>query len=369
MKNSEMKIIETDCLVIGGGIFGCHAAVTLAENSNVILVEKDKELFTQASLYNQTRIHTGAHYPRAPFTAFSARKNLLRFEKDFANAVNKQFTHSYAIARDNSFTDSINFEKFLNWLEIRFERYDDGDIFNSGRISSAFRIQENSFDPNVIRKNYETKLSENNVKIMLTTEVISGSKQMDGYHTLVKVGGIVYKIISQKVINATYSKLNQVNELYGTPLLPLRNEKARLIFLKIPNWDSKAVTIMDGPFLSLTPYGLSGLHVLTSVTYTHQKISEVDENLQYNLNNSKEYNLTNDKLILNQLKNFLPNIGSYYHHGSKTIVKTTLKSDDNRDERPTVVYKFEDFPGYYSILAGKVSSIYEVEEFFANEGE
>ena len=243
-----MRTIKTQTLVIGGGIFGSHTAHVMGKSQKVILVEQNSELISEASQYNQTRVHTGAHYPRAPHTALKARNNLQRFQDEFKSAINSDFQHIYAIAKDNSLTDEKSFERFLNWLEIKFEKYEPSTLLGSSRIKNSYLIKEGCFDPLALREYYSRKLKNENVEVLLAARVIEGSLIDGEYHTIVIKDSECFKIISKSLVNATYSKLNEINNLYKVPSLPVRLEKARLIFLSIPSLKNKAITIMDGPY-------------------------------------------------------------------------------------------------------------------------
>lgn len=55
--------MQYDAIVIGGGIFGCYAALFLArKGKKVCLLEREAALFQKASLVNQARLHGGYHY-------------------------------------------------------------------------------------------------------------------------------------------------------------------------------------------------------------------------------------------------------------------------------------------------------------------
>jgi glycine/D-amino acid oxidase-like deaminating enzyme len=59
-----------DAVIIGGGIFGSYAALTLlSKGLKVAMLEKENSVFKHASKINQSRIHRGYHYPRSIDTA------------------------------------------------------------------------------------------------------------------------------------------------------------------------------------------------------------------------------------------------------------------------------------------------------------
>ena len=67
-----------DAVVIGGGFFGCSIATELITehgNSNVLIVERERDVMKRASYGNQARVHNGYHYPRS-FTTVPPRPSL-----------------------------------------------------------------------------------------------------------------------------------------------------------------------------------------------------------------------------------------------------------------------------------------------------
>ena len=108
-----------DALVIGGGVFGCHAAIHLAKRGkSVVLIEQGDQLITRASIVNQARLHAGYHYPRSIATASSSDRYVERFGKEFSDCINRDFVHYYAIAKRGSLTGPQQFESFCNYLGI-----------------------------------------------------------------------------------------------------------------------------------------------------------------------------------------------------------------------------------------------------------
>ena len=57
-----------DIIIIGSGWYGLHILKYLKENFNylnIILLEKNNDIFQNSSNYNQNRLHLGYHYPRS----------------------------------------------------------------------------------------------------------------------------------------------------------------------------------------------------------------------------------------------------------------------------------------------------------------
>lgn len=368
-----------DYLIIGGGIFGAFAAQYLAPHTSVALVEKEPSLLTRASKINQTRLHTGTHYLRAPRTASDARRHHDRFIREHQFAINQSFRHIYAIARQGSLTDAGGFERFCQWLDIEATHLPDFELLDPNRISDSYLVKEPSFDPFLLTRHYATKLEELDLQLHLSSQVISAQRGGDAW--LVQIEnekGERTCIQARSVINATYSNLNSISKIFHLPAVKIKHEYSELLLAYVPSLQDLAITIMDGPFLSITPYGMTGLHVLSSVVYTHHASTENSGQLMpCQIANGhcsvdafdrcqpcKNKPESSQKFMLNQLRSFVPNIGSIFIHGQVETVKSTWAVEDYRDERQTSIRKLESGPDFYTVMSGKVSNIYELEYIF-----
>ena len=126
------KNLETyDYLIVGGGIFGIYSAIYLSQkNKKVCLIEKEKELLKKASIVNQARLHGGYHYPRSIATARIADDHKERFTRDHASFINFKFNKYYAIDKYSSFTNSQQFERFCNYLNIKAKKVKKHELFD-----------------------------------------------------------------------------------------------------------------------------------------------------------------------------------------------------------------------------------------------
>lgn len=352
----------------------------LSKTASVALVERESSLMSRASRINQTRVHTGSHYLRAPRTALDAKKYRDRFliEHDFA--INKGFEHIYAIARQGSLTSARGFERFCEWLGVDVERVDNELIMDSRRISESYKLKEYSFDPFLIANSYLQDLRKQKASLYFQSEIVDAKREDDHWRVEVRdLDGQKICLEAKCVINATYSNLNSVAKQFGLPDIRMKHEYSELLLANIPSLRDLAVTIMDGPFLSITPYGLSGLHVLSSVIYTHhfstkelevkmpcQTINRACQVGNFNTcQTCRDRPMSAKQFMLNQAEGYIPNLGSVYVHGKMETVKSTWAVDDYRDERQTMVRKLASAPNFYAVMSGKVSAIYEMEGLFS----
>src|SRR4051812_9521856 len=104
-----------DVLIIGAGLFGCCAAIELAQAGfNIDLIDSEADIMQQASRVNHNRVHLGYHYLRSIETAEQSLEGLISFMLNYGSAVESQFNNYYAIAKQNSRTSP---DEFLNFCE------------------------------------------------------------------------------------------------------------------------------------------------------------------------------------------------------------------------------------------------------------
>src|SRR4051812_13532967 len=95
--------MQFDAVIVGGGFYGARLALMLGRaGKQVLLVEREGQLMTRASLNNQARVHGGYHYPRSILTSLRSRLNYPRFLAEYADCVDQSFPHYYAVGRELS---------------------------------------------------------------------------------------------------------------------------------------------------------------------------------------------------------------------------------------------------------------------------
>jgi hypothetical protein len=178
------------------------------------------------------------------------------------------------------------------------------------------------------------------------------------------------------VINATYAATNAVNRLFGIGDLGLTHEISEIAFVSSPQFQDKGLTVMDGPFGSIMPYGRSGLLSLSSVAYTHHKISYealpvFDCQEQRSGCSAEAPAICTDCAVRPQsnVRKMLAQMGLYFSDAvqfeyffSYFTIKSKLKSSYIDDSRPTEIALLKKKPDFYCLFAGKINSIYEVEK-------
>lgn len=369
-------MIRYDKIIVGAGIYGLYSAIFSAnKGENVLVLEYDEESFARATYINQARVHNGYHYPRSYSTAIKSANYFNRFNKEFDFAVNIDFTKIYATSAKYSWTNGEQFKKFCVNSNIKCEEVNPIKYFKENMVDGVFDTQEYTFDAMKIKEYFLEEIqSMNNVNIFYGTRLKEIRKNNNNkiYEVVTNKGEFCTKYL----LNATYASTNQISQMLGYEKFKIKYEICEIILCSTTdNLKDVGITVMDGPFFSVMPFGLTGLHSLTSVTFTPH-ITSYDDLPTFkcqNGTNCSPEQLENCNLCKNKPEtawNYMYNLARKYlrddidlkYEGSLFSVKPILMASEIDDSRPTVIRKFSEDPTYISVLSGKINTIYDLDE-------
>ena len=137
------------------------------------------------------------------------------------------------------------------------------------------------------------------------------------------------------------------------------------------------LTVMDGPFFSVMPFGKTGYHSLTSVSFTPHMTSYTST-ATFECQDKSEGLCTADNLYncndcpckpesawpyMSQLaKKYMNPKFKIDYKGSLYSMKPILKASEIDDSRPTMIKVESVDPAFVSILSGKINGIYDLDE-------
>jgi glycine/D-amino acid oxidase-like deaminating enzyme len=365
-----------DYTVIGAGIYGMYLAKLLAEKGKTVLIlECEKKPFLRASYVNQARVHNGYHYPRSYSTAIKSARYFKEFCNDFHFAINDRFLKIYAISRKYSLTSSEQFKKFCRHANIPCDEINPEKYFNSNLIESAFETCEYSFDAEKICTCLQDFLQNNDLVTSIFEEKINHvEKNGTEYHLTLSNGS---GIRTDNVMNCTYASINQINHLFGFEKFRIKYEIAEITRCNVtPDIRNVGITVMDGPFFSVMPFGDTGVHTLTAVTFTpHMTSYEImptfpcqSTNRNCTPTDLKNCNTccarpkTSWSYMYKLAKKYLQPTTEIAYIDSLYAIKPILLASEIDDSRPTMIRKYSESPGYYAILSGKINTLYDMKE-------
>ncbi|WP_309120825.1 FAD-dependent oxidoreductase [Paenibacillus sp.] len=371
-----MRATAYDYVIFGAGVFGLYAAKILGTKGlRVALIEFDQAPLQRASFINQARVHNGYHYPRSVSTAEKSASYYARFNQEFNFAINQSFRKIYAISKTDSLTNASQFLKFCKYVNIPATEIQADQYFRKGSVEAAFETLEYSYDAAKIRDWFIEKLNRiPSINISygmdLMNVVVDGNQYVLNF-----VNGET--LIAPNVLNVTYASTNQILNKFNADFLKIKYEICEVILTKAnKELEGKGITMMDGPFFSVMPFGLSGLHSLTSVVDTpHMSSTEALPTFPCQSKNNKcsPMQLMNCSLCeskpnsaftrMKQLANkYLSDNLSFEYDHSLFAVKTILAEAELDDSRPTVIKRLSTAPNLYTVMSGKFNTIYDLEE-------
>lgn len=368
-----------DKIIIGAGLYGLYAAEFCGRQypeQKILVLEKDREPFSRATYINQARVHMGYHYPRSISTAMKSAHYFNRFMEDFSFCVLEDFEQIYATSADFSWTNAKQFEKFCRDAQIPCDVINANLYFKDRQCDGAFLTKEYTYDAMILKDYFLKKISAlQNVEIRCNVNI-----------TAIQQAGSLYEIALMDyekletpfLLNATYASTNQIIKMLGFEPFKIKYELCEIILCNVnERLKGKGITVMDGPFFSIMPFGKTGYHSLTSVTFTPHVTSygEVPSFDCQRLSNGycDTASLGNCDGCIAKPKSAWPYMSSLAHKYLKDelqfeyshslfSMKPILKASEIDDSRPTVVKCFSQNPTFISVLSGKINTVYDLDE-------
>lgn len=375
-----------DKIIIGAGLYGLYAAAFCAERGQRVLVlEYDDAPFQRATYINQARVHMGYHYPRSLTTAVKSAGYFRRFTEDFGFCIHDKFEQIYATSGKFSWTNAKQFQEFCRAAEIKCEEVASSKYFKDGMCDGAFLTEEYTYDAKILQKYYEDRLFGNGAVTFLFHARIDKIVKREETYEIVLADGKSYE--TGYVLNATYASVNQIigkvedasSGGFAGEMFQIKYELCEIILCK-PSEQLKdiGITVMDGPFFSIMPFGKTGLHSLTAVTFTPH-ITSYDARPSFSCQNGMEgscspENLGNCSICPNKPESAWPYMShladkymkpeyAYTYVESLYSMKPILKSSEVDDSRPTAIRTMSANPTFVSVLSGKINTVYDLDDY------
>lgn len=373
--------MKYDKIIIGAGLYGLYAALFCGKRGERVLVlECDQTPFRRATYINQARVHQGYHYPRSISTAMKSAGYFERFNRDYGFCVNREFNKVYATSSIYSWANGEQFKKFCESANIPCEELNPKSFFKDRMCDGAFLTREYTYDAMILRDYFLSELKAfPNVEIQYGVSISNIEKMQDVYEITIQNGK---KYQAGFVLNATYASTNQILDMLNYPKFGIKYELCEIILCEVNEKLSEyGFTVMDGPFFSIMPFGKTGLHSLTSVTFTPhttcydslptfscQMNSQGFCNTNYlgNCNDCKVRPKTAYPYMENLAKKYLKDEYEFKYKNSLFSMKPILVSSEIDDSRPTVIRVYSKNPTFVGVLSGKINTVYDLDEVLSN---
>lgn len=367
-----------DRIIIGAGLYGLYSALySLKKGLRVLVLECDDAPFKRATYINQARVHQGYHYPRSISTALRSAHYFERFCRDYDFCINREFDQIYATSSQYSWTDGSQFKDFCLAAGIPCEELNPDNYFKPGMCDGAFRTREYTYDAFILRDHFleELKKYDKQLTIKYGIRIKAIDRCRDEYVIRDETGE---EFCSGFVLNSTYAGINQILKLAGFEEFKIKYELCEIILCNVNDrLKNIGFTVMDGPFFSIMPFGMTQDHSLTSVTFTPHKVSFDDvpkftcqkdsngacsQERLYNCNDCPAKPATAYPYMSGLALKYMRDEYGFEYKKSLFSMKPILLSSEIDDSRPTLIRKFSDKPVFIGVLSGKINTVYDLDE-------
>jgi voltage-gated potassium channel Kch len=321
--------------IAGAGIYGATSAIRLAERGHKVTLFDPLGVMRAASAINQYRVHSGYHYPRSPETIIETLEARREFIEAFAPAIVRNSRHYYAIPREGSRTRPQEYEQIMgsHGLPLRARR---PDWINFEYIDRCYEVDENIYDPDLLRWVIESRLAALEIKF----EQGSFSREARGDYDF--------------VVWATYG-LGASRDIFKIAKVQV----AEKILVVLPaELRGVALVVVDGPFTAFDPYGSSEHSLFGSAKHTnHWTSSDPEEPIPEKylrvLNQSEFVSAADTRFqaMREDCWRAVPASKNAKYIGSRFTLRVV---EDNPEHDRRILYVRDGLPGEIHIFSGKV---------------
>jgi hypothetical protein len=259
--------------IIGCGWYGCHIAQILKDKYDIIMIEKENDIFNNSSYYNQNRLHSGFHYCRDYSTRHLCKNNYERFKSTYNEMIDIIDNNFYLISNEsiidyNTYTNIYKYEEF-SFYTIKNKWFN--NIYNDILI-----VNEHVINSDKVYNYFKHELK--NINIKFNTKFINYVKKNNKIiiEFMDVNGNSTYEC--DILLDCTYNQvgLSKKDYIYELTISLLFEKKNKTAF--------DAITIMDGEFMSLYPRNIElNIYTLTDVLLTpiikSSKYSDIEKSI------------------------------------------------------------------------------------------
>ena len=346
-----------DCIIIGGGIFGCSCALELSKlGKEIIILDKNKDLMLGASSNNTNRLHLGYHYPRDLDTALQCKEGFEVFAKEYSDCILKDINNIYCISSYGSNVTPEKYKQFCKDAGLPFEELSNNEIPERlENVDCIINTKELIYDCKELKNKIKNNLKSCKINTLTQSKVI----KVEELDNKFKVQIDNKELFSKTIINSTYANYNTFHQYLN---LPRSIYQFELTYVPIIRWRSGkppiGITVMDGNFFSVLPHGKTGDYTLYHVYYSvlnrviNEKPPSEWEN-PYEIIDGSQPKLIFKKMI-NSISEWLPSIKEAEFVGYLSTTRMVLSKSEKTDARPTLVEKMPTRNCFYSLFSGKI---------------
>lgn len=260
----------------------------------------------------------------------------------------------YFIAKEGSYTDKEAYRDFcanlgLNYDSITTEKLPI-DVLN---VSEATRCGEVIYDCNILRTLILQRLDVSGVLLKTKTHINQIKRVSGGYKISSKTENFQ---LFEHVINCSYSDINRLTKQLGHTVDTVQYEYTWIPIIEV-DIERIGITVMDGPFMTLLPFGNTGKFLMYHVDYSvvaRDDTEIIDPGWLIKERSPLSKVNLNDRFkeMRKACSLFVPALADAKMSGFLQGPRMVMAKSDDTDARPSVVRSYE--TNYHTVFSGKI---------------
>ena len=240
-------------LIVGAGIHGCFIAKYLKKyDTQIFLVERNKNICEGTSASTHNRANRGFHYPRSITTALECKNAYEFFKRNYSHLLNQRQS-LYCIEKKSKVNFS-KYKKFYKKLKLKYDVIKKSKFIINKDLEAITSGEEGCYDHFKIVKLLKKEIKSKRINFFSNFEI----KKVFCKNEFIKLTDSQNRSISEKfdiIINTTYSNSNEILKIFKNKkeTIKYKHQITEVAVVK-SNIKFPPITIMDGPFITLLPY-------------------------------------------------------------------------------------------------------------------
>jgi glycine/D-amino acid oxidase-like deaminating enzyme len=336
-------------------VFGATIALALARAGHAVSVfERLDAPLKGASYNNQNRLHLGFHYPRDVETARQCIQGFAAFKAAFAECIVEGFPNAYFVAAEGSLTPPAAYLAFCDALGLRHTAVDPARFVPPVRdVALGVLTDEAVYDSARLGSVLARRMAEAGLAVSYGAEA-QGLVPRESQLLLSFADGRTEAF--DAVVNATYANISRLGESLGLPVPDRQYEYTAVPIVEAP-FARAGVTVMDGPFMTVLPFGAGPHHLLYHVEHTvvaraigrHMDPAWLDPA-------RSPFARLDAQALFRRMRDaaarFVPVLADARLAGFLHGPRMVLARRDDTDARPSIIEQPR--PNYVSVFSGKI---------------
>jgi len=260
-------------------------------------------------------------------------------------------------------------------------------IFKHSMCDGTFLTEEDTYDADILREYFINTLNPmKNIRQAYNVRIDKIVRTADEYVIEYRIDDEQYCAAAPFVLNATYASTNQILDRVedqsgkndaNLQKFKIKYEQCEIVLCSVDDkLKNVGLTVMDGPFFSIMPFGKTNYHSLTSVTFTPHITSYEDlptfqcqagtacspEQLG-NCNDCPHKPDSAWSHMSHLARKYMKPEYEFTYVDSLYSMKPILKSSEVDDSRPTTIRINSVRPTMISVLSGKINTVYDLDMY------